>query len=106
MFEVWRCLNFSFPPAVESSWNVPFIGDHVVNALKVHIQKVLRQGNLYASYCSIVQSSGMGKSRLLDEFSKRHFLIPINLRDEDSQGALYPIHPHVLTNMSLRISPS
>jgi hypothetical protein len=32
----------------------------------------------------------MGKSHLLDEFSKRHFLIPINLREKGSQGVLYP----------------
>ncbi|KAI0253034.1 hypothetical protein BJV78DRAFT_235120 [Lactifluus subvellereus] len=38
------------------------------------------------SFCSIIQSSGMGKSRLVDEFSKNHFLIPINLREEGSQG--------------------
>jgi hypothetical protein len=38
-------------------------------------------------YCSIVQSSGMGKSRLVDEFSKDHFLIPINLRKQGAGGA-------------------
>ncbi|KAH9051513.1 hypothetical protein EDB87DRAFT_1541276, partial [Lactarius vividus] len=42
----------------------------------------------YAHYCSIVQSSGMGKSHLLDGFSKEHFLIPINLRPKDGKG--YP----------------
>jgi hypothetical protein len=36
---------------------------------------------LYAHYCCIIQSSGTGKSRLLDELSKQHFLIPINLRE-------------------------
>ena len=85
-------LNFTFPPAVEVSWNMDFIGERTVNALEEHIQSVSRQGELYASYCSIVQSSGMGKSRLLDEFSKKHFLIPINLHDEGSQGVLYPFH--------------
>jgi hypothetical protein len=35
--------------------------------------------NMYARYCSIVQSSGMGKSRLVDEFSKDHFLVLVNL---------------------------
>jgi hypothetical protein len=60
-----------------------------VNALKRHIQEVLKRV-LYASYCSIVQSLGMGKSHLLDEFSKRCFLIPINLCEKGSQGVLYP----------------
>ncbi|KAI9454153.1 hypothetical protein BJY52DRAFT_1225258 [Lactarius psammicola] len=39
----------------------------------------------YALYCSIVQSSGMGKSRL-DDFSKVQFLIPVNLRRAEARG--------------------
>jgi len=35
-------------------------------------------------FCSIVQSLGMGKSRLVDQFSTKHFLIPINLRNRDT----------------------
>ncbi|KAH9021093.1 hypothetical protein EDB83DRAFT_2320509, partial [Lactarius deliciosus] len=46
------------------------------------------EAQIYGRYCSIVQSSGMGKSRLLDEFSKNFFLIPINLRASTDQG--YP----------------
>lgn len=41
---------------------------------------------LLEGYCSIVQSSGMGKSRLLDEFARGHFVIPINLRPAMSDG--------------------
>jgi len=40
--------------------------------------------NLYARILSIVQSSGMGKSRLIDEFSKAYFVIPLNLRHDES----------------------
>jgi hypothetical protein len=36
---------------------------------------------LYARLLPIVQSSGMGKSRLIDELSKKHFVVPINLRE-------------------------
>ncbi|CAE6420460.1 unnamed protein product [Rhizoctonia solani] len=40
---------------------------------------------------SIIQSSGMGKSRLVDETSNLLFTIPINLRETITQGALtYP----------------
>jgi hypothetical protein len=85
-------LIFTFSPAIELSWNVDFIGD-TVNALEEHIRRELEKGMLYARYCSIVQSSGMGKSRLLDEFSKRHFLIPINLRDKGSQGNVVSLSP-------------
>lgn len=45
-----------------------------------------RIGKIYARYCSIVQSSGMGKSRLLDEFARGFFTIPINLRPAKSDG--------------------
>ena len=34
----------------------------------------------YAKYISIVQSSGMGKSRMIDEVSKTKFMIPLCLR--------------------------
>ncbi|PBK68245.1 hypothetical protein ARMSODRAFT_976087 [Armillaria solidipes] len=40
----------------------------------------------YMAFMSITQSSGMGKSRLIDEFSKTHFVIPLNLRDPPSTG--------------------
>ncbi|TDL24869.1 hypothetical protein BD410DRAFT_65329 [Rickenella mellea] len=38
----------------------------------------------YAKYTAILQSSGMGKSRLIDEMSKNTFLIPLCLRKETS----------------------
>ena len=40
--------------------------------------------DLYARVLAIVQSSGMGKSRMIDELSKDHFVIPLNLRDGES----------------------
>jgi hypothetical protein len=59
----------------------------MVKALEKHVQTLYNQGTtLYASYCSIIQSSGMGKSRLLDEFSRTHFLIPVNLCPEYLEG--------------------
>jgi hypothetical protein len=36
---------------------------------------------LYARLLPLVQSSGMGKSRLIDELSKKYFVIPLNLRE-------------------------
>ena len=32
-------------------------------------------------YLSIVQSSGMGKSRVIDALSKTHLVVPINLQE-------------------------
>jgi hypothetical protein len=49
---------------------------------------------LYGRYCSILQLSGMGKSRLLDEFSKHFHLISINLQAEGTIGLSYlPLLP-------------
>ncbi|KAI0292092.1 hypothetical protein B0F90DRAFT_1823220 [Multifurca ochricompacta] len=75
-----------------NSWNAEFVHREPLDGLKRHIQRELRSPGsdqkIYARYCSIVQSSGMGKSRLIDELSREDFLIPINLRPHDSKG--YP----------------
>ncbi|KAH8992520.1 hypothetical protein EDB92DRAFT_1858291 [Lactarius akahatsu] len=72
--------------AVTKSWKVPFIGDRALQALEWHVIEEKNKAMAYGPYCSIVQSSGMGKSRLLDEFSKNHFLIPVNLRRKETSG--------------------
>ena len=41
---------------------------------------------VYAPLLSIVQSSGTGKSRLIDELSKAHIVIPVNLRKRGEKG--------------------
>ncbi|KAH9081594.1 hypothetical protein EDB83DRAFT_2283085 [Lactarius deliciosus] len=70
---------------VTRSWQAPFIGEHALEALKLHVVEQKKKWT-YGPYCSIVQSSGMGKSRLLDEFSRTNFLIPINLRKPGTDG--------------------
>lgn len=74
--------------ATQDSWNHPFQGDaakvlwdHIVN----HFQP--SDSSVYARYATIVQSSGMGKSRSVDEMAKNHLVIPINLREEGLTGA-------------------
>ena len=42
--------------------------------------------HFYVKYSAIIQSSGMGKSRAVDEMSKFHFVISVNLRELDSTG--------------------
>ena len=95
--------------AVIKSWDTPFIGERALKALEKHIIHVKNKASAYAPYCSIVQSSGMGKSRLLDEFSKKHFLIPVNLRKGDTRGThnppflpLWPLHAYVFRLSSSR----
>ena len=56
----------------------------------MHISRHYEPNNtkVYAHYAAIVQSSGMGKSRTVDELGKQHFSIPMNLRDATSTGAI------------------
>lgn len=72
--------------ATEFSWTREYIGDASVELWK-HIKHHYRSNeHFYANYLAVVQSSGMGKSRTVDEMSKRHFVIPMNLREADSTG--------------------
>lgn len=72
-------------PAIEESWTDKFIGK-APQALREHIQDCCKKAaadegpSYYGKFIPIIQSSGMGKSRLADEFSMSSFLIPINLR--------------------------
>ncbi|KAH9015441.1 hypothetical protein EDB83DRAFT_2321310 [Lactarius deliciosus] len=89
----WSVTEASQREAIENSWIADFIDQSPLEGLRVHIVEQLQLGpsseaQIYGRYCSIVQSSGMGKSRLLDKFSKNFFLIPINLRASTDQG--YP----------------
>ncbi|PBK71265.1 hypothetical protein ARMSODRAFT_1003086 [Armillaria solidipes] len=74
--------------ATMMSWSREFQGSGV-KALEQHIWHYLVVKSVpypYTAFMSITQSSGMGKSRLIDEFSKIHFVIPLNLRDPSSTG--------------------
>jgi hypothetical protein len=74
------------------SWEREFGGD-AAEALWSYIKNHYNttDGRIYAHYAAIVQSSGMGKSRTVDELAKKHFVIPINLRGPHSQGALLTV---------------
>ena len=79
-------------PAVERSWERTFVGD-AAHALWRHVMEHYNRPDrhVYVQYTAIVQSSGMGKSRTVDELGKSHFVIPINLRSKHSTGAVYPL---------------
>ncbi|KZS99725.1 uncharacterized protein LAESUDRAFT_732934 [Laetiporus sulphureus 93-53] len=49
-----------------------------------------RKDQLYSNYVSIVQSSGTGKSRTVDEMARLVFTFPFNLRAEGNSGYAYP----------------
>jgi hypothetical protein len=69
-------------PATVRSWSAPYKG----NIAKVAYEYMQSHKNpdLYVHILEIVQSSGMGKSRMIDELSKDYFVIPLNLRDGKS----------------------
>jgi len=77
-----------YPPATERSWEHPFKGE-AAEALWEHIKAHYNPADdsAYKHYAAIVQSSGMGKSRTVDELAKDHFVIPLNLREAKSTGA-------------------
>ena len=81
--------------AIENSWTTAFVGQSPLNGLRDHILQLLESEiwvsgmPIYERYCPIVQSSRMGKLRLIDEFSKKYFLIPVNLRARSDRGTYY-----------------
>jgi hypothetical protein len=65
-------------PATVQSWSIPYRGN-IAQVLYEYMQSH-NNPDLYARILAIVQSSGMGKSRMIDELSKSYFVIPLNLR--------------------------
>jgi hypothetical protein len=82
------CFELILILALQKSWNREFSGD-AAQALWKHIEFHYNRHDeqAYGNYTAIVQSSGMGKSRAVDELGKHHFVIPINLRKCGSTGA-------------------
>jgi hypothetical protein len=59
---------------------------------------------LYARYAAVVQSSGTGKSRLMDEAATTMFSIPINLRKASARGVcLTSVMTLLLNNIFLSL---
>ncbi|KAI0263404.1 hypothetical protein BC834DRAFT_887139 [Gloeopeniophorella convolvens] len=67
--------------ATLDGWNAPFVDRiGVLKALEDHVSSVREEYPMSIPCCAIVGPFGTGKSRLLDEFAKGHFVIPISLR--------------------------
>ncbi len=71
--------------AIENAWTTQYRGD-APEVLWTRIKKAMKQANLYARCLAIVQSSGTGKSRMIEELSKKHLVIPVNLRGSNESG--------------------
>ncbi|KAJ7211199.1 hypothetical protein GGX14DRAFT_449418, partial [Mycena pura] len=80
--------------AVQNGWDSKYVGDFA-EILVDRIDKALAGSSAggYSNLGSIIQSSGYGKSRMVDEVAKIRFTFPFNLRPaEESASLAYP-HP-------------
>ena len=71
--------------ATESAWTTQYRGEAPA-ALWTRIKETMNKADRYARYLAIVQSSGTGKSRMIEELSKTHLVIPVNLRGSSETG--------------------
>ena len=76
-----------FSSVVRNAWKEPFRGDYH----KVLLQKIdaMYEPQPYKNMCAIVQSSGTGKSRMVDELAKLVFTLPINIRGRQGISMTY-----------------
>jgi hypothetical protein len=79
----------SHPTAIEGAWTSPFRG-RGAELFRFGLDRMNndRGDRLYANFVPIIQSSGMGKSRLVDETAKLIFTIPFCFRSESDGGCI------------------
>lgn len=87
------CAVLRFALVVADAWITPFVGDfHTLltrNIQRMHAVGMERppgDRRYHMNYASIIQSSGSGKSRLVDEVAKQLFTIPLNVRNPMENG--------------------
>ena len=85
-------INSSNHLVTEMAWKTPFKGSgHTLLKECITSMNGKRENVRFRSFTSIIQSSGMGKSRVVDEIAKLMFTIPLNLREEkDKTGESRP----------------
>jgi hypothetical protein len=72
--------------AAKLAWTVPYRGEAPA-VLRAVVRKSNSGGNPVTKQIHLIQSSGMGKSRCVDELAKSVFTIPFNLREAtDEKG--------------------
>ena len=75
----------SGPSAIKRAWDTKFVGrahERLLNRLASLAPNKNPDSAPYWNVLPIMQSSGMGKSRTVDELAKMVFTIPICLREE------------------------
>jgi len=86
-----------FKQAFEVEYSAPF-PDILLNTMDLY--SPLLGGRYYNRSFSIVQSSGMGKSRLVDHSAKSRFTFPFNLHEMMSTRTK-SMHPSFLLSSTL-----
>lgn len=71
---------FDVNPATVGAWKTAFAGK-ADEVLHEYILSYCKDPDLYALLLPIIQSTCLGKSRLVFEYSLKHFTIPVNLGD-------------------------
>ncbi|KAJ3882527.1 hypothetical protein F5051DRAFT_500426 [Lentinula edodes] len=74
---------------VTRAWNQDYVGSH--DKLLLHNMDSSQSPESYGNVAAIVQSSGFGKSRTVDEIAKQVFTIPMNVRNPSATSfGAYP----------------
>ncbi|KAG9089296.1 hypothetical protein FS749_001444 [Ceratobasidium sp. UAMH 11750] len=87
--------------ATIKAWGVPFVGPaaELLRQAMDQMNTKRRDAN-YANFLPIVQSSGMGKSRTVDELARRVFTLSFNLRPTTDHTGYPRGDPDVLKGLS------
>jgi hypothetical protein len=92
--ELVNTLLITLAIATVKLWNTPFRGE-AADVLLMTISGYLnKQRSVYARYSTIINSSGTGKSRMVDQVSTKIITIPMCLRGEGTKGLIF--HPRSL----------
>ena len=78
-------------PVSKRAWDTDYRGNGATLLEKIAISAMSQPcESAYTNQISIIQSSGTGKSRTVDELAKRLFSFPFNLREQaaDIEGEL------------------
>ncbi|KAG9092220.1 hypothetical protein FRC06_000190 [Ceratobasidium sp. 370] len=87
--------------ATEKAWHVPYVGPTAGLLRKAMDQMNAKRGDAdYANFVPIIQSSGMGKSRAVDEVAREVFTLPFNLRSPKDNTGGFDLNSRMLGKTS------
>ena len=72
--------------AIEASWRRPYLGDNAVEFVRALNDTCRSFSQRHSNTTFLIQSSGSGKSRMVDEASKLVFTIPTNVRNPEESS--------------------